>query len=111
MDKLAKYRQLVQQTLLEHGKHKYAYGDVEVQTIFDTERDHYQVVYVGWDGENWLHSCILHIDIKDGKIWLQWNGTEDDIAADFVEQGVSREDIVLGFHPPYMRKFTKYAVG
>lgn len=111
MDKLAKYRQLVQQTLLEHGKYKYAYGDVEVQTIFDIERDHYQVVYVGWDGENWLHSCILHIDIKDGKIWLQWNGTEDDIAADFVEQGVSREDIVLGFHPPYMRKFTKYAVG
>ncbi|MBW4604777.1 MAG: XisI protein [Calothrix sp. FI2-JRJ7] len=33
------------------------------------------------------------------------------MAADFVEQGVSKEDIVLAFHSPYMRKFTKYAVG
>lgn len=93
-----------------NGKQKHAYGDVEVETIFDTERDHYQIVYVGWEGKHWIHSCVLHIDIKDSKIWIQWNGTEDDIAADFVEKGVSREDIVLGFHPPFMRKFTKYAV-
>jgi XisI protein len=32
------------------------------------------------------------------------------LSADFVEQGVSKEDIVLGFHPPSVRKFTKYAV-
>ncbi|BAZ14383.1 fdxN element excision controlling factor protein [Calothrix sp. NIES-4071] len=111
MEKLTKYRQIVQEALLEHGKQKNAYGDVEVETIFDKERDHYQIVYVGWEEKNWIHSCVLHIDIKDGKIWIQWNGTEDDIAADFVEQGVSKEDIVIGFHHPSMRKFTKYAVG
>lgn len=110
MDKLVKYRQLVQDALLVYGRQKYGYGDVEIQTIFDVERDHYQIVYVGWQGQNWVHSCILHIDIKDGKIWIQWNGTEDNIAADFVEQGVSKEDIVIGFHPPSVRKFTKYAV-
>ncbi|MGB3653625.1 MAG: XisI protein [Rivularia sp. (in: cyanobacteria)] len=110
MEKLTKYRQLVQQILLEHGKHKSAYGDIEVQTIFDTQRDHYQIVYVGWKGDNWTHSCIIHIDIKGEKIWLQWNGTEDDIAADLVDLGVPKEDIVLGFQSPFMRKFTEYAV-
>ena len=51
------------------------------------------------------------IDIKGEKIWLQWNGTEDDIAANLVTMGVPNEDIVLGFQSPFMRKFTEYAVG
>ncbi len=110
MEKLIRYRQLIKQILVEHSQHKPAYGDIEVEKIFDTEHDHYQVVHVGWDGDNWLHSCILHIDIKGGKIWLQWNGTEDDIAADLVTAGVAKEDIVLGFQSPFMRQFTEYAV-
>lgn len=111
MDKLARYRQLVQQILLEYGKQKLADGDIEVEQIFDTERDHYQIVHVGWQGQDWVHSCIIHIDIKREKIWLQWNGTEDDIAADLVAAGVPKEDIVLGFQSPFMRKFTEYALG
>ncbi|MFE1747840.1 XisI protein [Coleofasciculus sp. H7-2] len=97
--------------LLAFGKRKPAYGDIEVETIFDIERDHYQIVYVGWDRQDWVHSCVIHIDIKGGKIWLQWNGTEDDIAADLVAAGVSKEDIVLGFQSPFMRQFTEYAAG
>ncbi len=46
-----------------------------------------------------------------GKIWLEWNGTEIDIAEKLVELGVDKKDIVIGFHSPFMRKFTDYAVG
>jgi len=111
MEKLIKYRQLVQQILLDYGNQKPAYGDIEVENIFDRERDHYQIVHVGWEADNWVHCCIIHIDIKGEKIWLQWNGTEDDIAADLVAAGVPKEDIVLGFQSPFMRQFTEYAVG
>ena len=110
MERLTGYRQLIKQILIEHSQNKPAYGDIEVETIFDTEHDHYQIVHVGWDGDNWVHSCILHIDIKGGKIWLQWNGTEDDIAVDLVAAGVPKDDIVLGFQSPFMRQFTEYAV-
>ncbi|BAY93886.1 MULTISPECIES: XisI protein [unclassified Tolypothrix] len=110
MDKLTLYRQLVQEILHNYSEQKPAYGNIEVETIFDTERDHYQIVHVGWEGQNWVHSCIIHIDIKNGKIWLQWNGTEDDIAANLVAAGVPNEDIVLGFQSPFMRQFTDYAV-
>ncbi|HAJ61489.1 MAG TPA: XisI protein [Cyanobacteria bacterium UBA8543] len=111
MEKLARYRQLVQQMLLEYSKHKPSHGDIEVETIFDTERDHYQIVHVGWNQDRWVHSCIIHIDIKGEKIWLQWNGTEDDLAVDLVAAGDLKEDIVLGFQSPFMRQFTDYAVG
>ncbi|WP_448265147.1 element excision factor XisI family protein [Nostoc sp. DSM 114159] len=111
MDKLAHYRQIVQQILQEYSEQKPSDSNIDVENIFDIERDHYQVVHVGWEGQDWVHSCIIHIDIKGEKIWLQWNGTEDDIAANLVTIGVPKEDIVLGFQSPFMRKFTEYAVG
>lgn len=111
MEKLDQYRQFVQQILQEYSEQKPADSNIDVENIFDIVRDHYQVVHVGWEGQDWVHSCIIHIDIKVEKIWLQWNGTEDDIAANLVTMGVPKEDIVLGFQSPFMRKFTEYAVG
>ncbi len=87
-------------------------GDREIETelICDTTRDHYQIVHVGWQGDRRVYGCILHLDIKDGKIWLQHNGTENDIAQELVEMGVSKSDIVIGFHSPFKRQFTEYAI-
>jgi hypothetical protein len=50
------------------------------------------------------------LDIKDGKIWIQRNMTEVDIAGEFVKMGVSEDDIVLGLHPPYKRPQTGFGV-
>jgi hypothetical protein len=110
MDKLEKYRKIVQDLLTENGNQKLSYGDVETEIIFDKERDHYQVVHVGWDGNQFIYGCAIHIDIKNDKIWVQWNSTEDDIAADLVKAGIPHSDIVIGLHPPSLRKFTAYAV-
>lgn len=51
-----------------------------------------------------------HLDLKDGKIWIQYDGTEGDIANELVELGVPKEDIVLGYHPLSVRPFTEFAV-
>lgn len=83
--------------------------DIETQYIFDTERDHYQLFQVGWDHFDWIHGCILHLDIKQNNIWIQHNGTELGIADELVARGVPKEDIVLGFQAPYKRKYTGYA--
>jgi hypothetical protein len=53
---------------------------------------------------------LLHLDIKDGKIWIQYDGTEGGIALELVELGVPKEDIVLGYHSPSVRGFTEFAV-
>lgn len=50
------------------------------------------------------------VRIKEGKVWIQWDGTEERVADDLMALGVPREDIVLGFHPPHLRKFTEFAV-
>ncbi|MGF1674818.1 MAG: XisI protein [Rivularia sp. (in: cyanobacteria)] len=114
MEKLDKYRGYVQRLLTDYAESKTSHNpdnELEMQTIFDTVRDHYQLIYVGWDKGKRVYGPVMHLDIKNGKIWIQWNGTEDDIAAELIEKGVSREDIVLGFHTPFMRKFSDFAVG
>ena len=111
MEKLDRYRQIVQELLLERGKIKLAHGDVETEVVFDKERDHYQIVHVGWDRGQFIYGCAIHIDIKNGKIWLQWNSTEDDLAAELVTAGIPKEDIVLGLQSPDLRQYTDYAVG
>lgn len=47
-DKLKNYQQIVQQLLMRYAEIKPAYGDIEVETIFDTQRDRYQIVHLGW---------------------------------------------------------------
>lgn len=105
------YRQYIQQILSERQKRASMsrnYEEYEVQTIFDEQQDHYQLLYVGWRGNKRDFGCILHLDIKDGKIWIQHDGTEVGIANQLVEMGVPKQDIILAFHEPYIRQFTEF---
>lgn len=108
------YRQYIQQLLSERAKRASRARNAreyEIQTIFDTERDHYQLLYVGWRGNKRDFGCILHLDIKQGKIWIQHDGTEIGIANQLVEMGVPKQDIVLAFHEPEIRQFTDFGTG
>ncbi|WP_414544818.1 XisI protein [Nostoc sp. CCY0012] len=110
MDKLAKYRECVQSLLNLYANDDVADGEVEVQLIFDEKRDHYQWMNVGWEGLKRVYRCIIHFDIKNGKIWLQQNLTDQNPAEELVEMVVQREDIVLGLQPAYKRQYTDYGV-
>lgn len=112
MDKLGRYREIVKQLLTEQAQISTdSDGDVETQLIFDETHDHYQLNYVGWQGNKRVFGPVLHFDIQNSKIWLQYNGTEAAIATQLTEKGVPNSDIVLGFHSAFKRQFTHYAVG
>lgn len=108
---LRNYQQIVQELLLNYAQNKPAYGEIEVETIFDPQRNHYQIMHLGWLHKRWIHQCVMHLNIRQEKIWIFSNSTEHDIAADLVSLGVSKQDIVLGFHPPFMRELSDYGVG
>ena len=110
MTKLEQYRDAIKKMLTQYGSYKRAYGEVENQVVFDSIHDHYQLVHLGWEDKKRIYGCSIHLDIKDGKIWIQCNSTDIDIAQELIELGVNKQDIVLGFHPPYMRRYTDYAV-
>jgi XisI protein len=110
VDKLTKYREYIKTLLTNYVTDDVSDSDIEVQLILDTERDHYQWMNVGWQELNRIYRCVMHFDIKDGKIWLQQNLTDQNPAEALVVMGVPREDIVLGLQAPYKREYTDYGV-
>lgn len=110
MDKLTQYRTFIQAIMEEYAAMKPSYGNVEMEFIADTQRDHYQLLSIGWNKLERIHGTLIHVDIQNGKIWIQYDGTEEGIANRLVEQGVPKSDIVLAFHPPYKRPYTDFAV-
>lgn len=111
MERIEEYRTYIQQLLSDYAKGSPSDDEVETELIFDKERDHYQVVYTGWKNRQPMYGCVLHLDIKNGKIWIQHDGTEIGIANELVKWGVPKEDIVLAFHEPFVRQYTGFAVG
>ena len=110
MDRVIDYGELIQEIVREYGNCKPSYGDVEVETIIDPLQGHYQLMTIGWNGQRRIHGCLLHVDIKNGKIWIQHDGTEEGIANRLVAAGVPKDEIVLAFHSPFKRRFTDFAV-
>jgi hypothetical protein len=110
VDRLENYRQAIQTLLEQYGQFKTQDEDIENELFFDTTRDHYQLMSVGWNGLERVYHTILHFDIKDGKIWLQQNTTDSDVGQELIDMGIPKDDIVLGLHPAYKRPYTGYGV-
>ncbi|MCB0064528.1 MAG: XisI protein [Caldilineaceae bacterium] len=110
MATVEEYRERVQQLLAEYQKPKSVQVGVETQVVADTKGDHYQLVNIGWDNDRRVYGVMIHIDIKDNKVWLQQNLTDQLVAEDLVALGIPKDHIVLGFQPAYMRKYTEFAV-
>lgn len=110
MDNLNAYRDIVEHVLTEYAHMPHAYEDSRNQLVFDRQRDNYLIMRMGWDDARRIHGCIIHVDIIEGKVWIQRDGTERGIAYDLEQGGIAKDDIVLGFHEPTVRQFTGYAV-
>jgi hypothetical protein len=82
---------------------------VVAECVFDAERDQYLVVQTGWHDRERVRSDYIHVRIRDGKVWVEEDNTEEGVANELVSAGVPKEDIVLAFHPPELRHLTEFA--
>ena len=110
MDTIKHYQQILEDLIQQYAQ-KPSHGEIEPEIIIDRDRKHYELMHIGWDGSRRVHGSVLHLDLIDGKIWIQHDGTAPGVALDLVEAGVPREDIVLGFRPADVRPYTGYATG
>lgn len=111
MDRVERYREIVERIIKEYASYRISHGNIETEAVIDREHDHYEVMHVGWDGVRRVHGCVVHIDIKDGKVWLQYDGTSEPVADELMAAGIPKEDIVLAFHPADVRPLTGFAAG
>jgi hypothetical protein len=104
------YRGLIKSILAEYAQHRPSGGEIEMETVFDDAQGHYQLVAFGWQGKKRVHGCLIHIDLKNEKVWLQHDSTDAEIARQLVERGIPADQIVLGFQPESYRRHSGFAV-
>ena len=111
MDKLTHYRALVKKHLSDFCAYanRARSNGIETQCVFDEERDQYLLLSFGWNKNRRVRITLLHVRLRDGKIWIEEDDTEDGIATALVRAGVPHQDIVLAFHPPGLRHLTEFA--
>jgi len=110
MYNLNHYRKIIRKLIETYAQYQPARGDVQIEVIFDESNEHYELVYAGWNGPYRIHGSVLHIDIRNEKVWIQYDGTEDGIAEELVKAGIPNDRIVLAFKPPEIRPHTDFAV-
>jgi hypothetical protein len=104
------YQEIVKQLLDEYAGYPPSTGEIEMQTIFDEARGRYLLMAAGWQSKRRVHGCVIHIDIRGDKIWLQHDSTDAEIARQLVERGIPQSQIVIGFQPERLRQYTGFAV-
>lgn len=109
MDTLNHYRNIIRSIISEYAQYQPARGDVQIEVVFDEKNDHYELIYAGWNGPYRIHGSVIHIDIRNGTVWIQYDGTEDGIAEILVKKGIPNNRIVLGFKHPEIRPYTDFA--
>lgn len=109
MDRLEQYRNIIEQALTQRVNDLKDFPDLRDKTVFDRRTDSYLLLRQGWDKSRRVHAIVVHLEILNGKIWVQEDWTEHGVAGDLEEAGVSKGDIVLGFQPPQVRPYTEYA--
>lgn len=70
---------IIKDVLIPYTQIPYSYAAIECKTVFDCENDSYLLITIGWDGVKRIHGCLVHIDIIDGKVWVQRDDTEDGV--------------------------------
>ncbi len=111
MGTVTDYVAIVKRLLQGYAAIKPSVGDVEVELICDDEHGHYELMQCGWIGLRRVHGSVIHIDIRDDKVWIQHDGTNEHIAQRLIAEGIPQDHIVLGFHAPYKRPLTAFATG
>jgi hypothetical protein len=110
MDPLTTYRQVIERVLGAYTKIPYSHGELRCEALIDRERDRFMLITLGWNAGQRVHFCLVHIDLVNGKVWIEKDNTEDGVAVELVQAGIPKSQIVLAFRSQEVRKQTEYAV-
>jgi hypothetical protein len=112
MDKLTRYGEIIKKILTEYYQIVKKSPDFHPENclIFDDNHHHYIWRSIDWVNKKRVNNTHIYIRIKDGKIQIEEDWTEEGIANELLREGVPKSDIVLAFHDPETRKLTEFAI-
>jgi hypothetical protein len=97
MDTSQTYRDIVKQVILGYAQLKPSHGDIRLDPVFDETRDHYALMQFGWDRGRRVRGNLIYLTLKNGKVYIEYDGMERSITEDLTNQGIPPSKIILAF--------------
>ncbi len=83
---------------------------LKVVPMLDDRNNQYVLHLVEDKNGAYKSNTLAHLEIKNGKIWILTDNTEEGIATDLLAAGIPKTQIVLAFYPPETRELGEFAV-
>lgn len=105
MDRIEKYRQILESVVKRHAQFQPANGQIETHSICDRENDEYMVIDSGWNEKGRrIYDVVLHFRLQDGTVFVERDNTDAEVARELLEAGIEKDDIILAYNAlPYQR--------
>lgn len=103
MDKLTHYKELIKEVVTEWAETGQSATAVETVVSFDDAHENYLMVSAGWHHKERHHNIIFHARVKEGKVWIEWDGTFPSISEELIRRGMAEKDIVFDWQSPSVR--------
>lgn len=111
METIDKYKEIIHQELSYRCTIPIANApSLKRHLIVTKDGSEFLLLTMGWHKKHYRHNLVFHVEIKDGKVWVHEDKTDVGIATKFVENGIPKSDIVLGFLPKYAQEVSGFAV-
>lgn len=99
MDTTTRNRDIVKQVIQQYSQFKPSHGDIRLDTVFDDTQNRYALMQVGWDRGQRVRGNLIYVTLREGKVWVEYDGMEQGITQDLINLGIPPERIVLAFLP------------
>src|SRR5947207_6434406 len=104
MDNIERLRRAIASVFRSWEQFPSSLSKFRIVGVLDTTHDRYTLTHVDFDGERYKSHLLAQLEIRDGKIWILTDNTEEGIATELVAEGVPKDQIVLGYYSPGMRE-------
>lgn len=97
---LSRWQTVIKQILSRYAQipHREA---IQARLLFDDQQSIYALIEMGWWQKRYLHNCLLHVEILNEQVWIQFDGTEMGIGAELIAAGIETQAIRFGFRPAH----------
>ncbi len=95
--------------VLKECVRRYATDDARMFPVFDRDGMNFLVIEEGWHGARRIYTPFVHVELRDGCVWIQQDFTNHGIANDLVSAGILQERIVLAYKAPALRAEAEFA--
>jgi hypothetical protein len=110
MDSIDTLRQAILSVIAEWEQLPRIPSDWKIISVQDTIHDRYTIQNVSFANDRYDTTLLAYMEIRERKIWILTDNTEEGIANELVAKCVPRDHIVLGFYSPELREVGEFAV-